>query len=156
MIALFVVSLFLALTVHLIYINLIETKKKKKGSRSTRTEVAAIEALCLSDVGAFGGKAANLGELSRIVAVQGVSPLPGYHRETRTRPSESTSYVRSNDLVSLQCSSAVGEDGASASFAGQLETYLGVYGRDAVVEAVQKCWASASTDRVQAYSTVHK
>ena len=54
-------------------------------------------------------------------------------------------------LVAVR-SSAVGEDGASASFAGQLETYLGVYGRDAVVEAVQKCWASASTDRVQAYS----
>jgi pyruvate,water dikinase len=39
-------------------------------------------------------------------------------------------------------SSAVGEDSAEATFAGQQETYLWVRGADAVCEAVRDCWAS--------------
>jgi pyruvate, water dikinase len=39
-------------------------------------------------------------------------------------------------------SSAVGEDGHAASFAGQYETYLGVSGLDAVLRHVARCWAS--------------
>jgi pyruvate,water dikinase len=39
-------------------------------------------------------------------------------------------------------SSAVGEDSAEATFAGQQETYLWVRGTDAVCEAVRDCWAS--------------
>ena len=39
-------------------------------------------------------------------------------------------------------SSAVGEDGRGASFAGQYETYLGVSGADAVLRHIAKCWAS--------------
>ena len=39
-------------------------------------------------------------------------------------------------------SSAVGEDGHAASFAGQYETYLGVSGTDDVLRHIVKCWAS--------------
>ena len=39
-------------------------------------------------------------------------------------------------------SSAVGEDGHTASFAGQYETYLGVSGADEVLRHIAKCWAS--------------
>jgi pyruvate,water dikinase len=39
-------------------------------------------------------------------------------------------------------SSAVGEDGHAASFAGQYETYLGVSGVDAVLRHIARCWAS--------------
>ena len=39
-------------------------------------------------------------------------------------------------------SSAVSEDGAGASFAGQYETYLGVTGIAEVLGAIRKCWAS--------------
>jgi pyruvate, water dikinase len=39
-------------------------------------------------------------------------------------------------------SSAVGEDGHAASFAGQYETYLGVSGIDEVLRHIAKCWAS--------------
>jgi pyruvate,water dikinase len=39
-------------------------------------------------------------------------------------------------------SSAVGEDGHAASFAGQYETYLGVSGTDEVLRHIAKCWAS--------------
>ena len=48
-------------------------------------------------------------------------------------------------------SSAVDEDGRSASFAGQYETYLNVSGIDAVVEAVGRCRASLRSDRVVEY-----
>ena len=48
-------------------------------------------------------------------------------------------------------SSATAEDLPDASFAGQQETYLGVVGGDAVVEAVRRCWASLWSDRAIAY-----
>ncbi len=39
-------------------------------------------------------------------------------------------------------SSATAEDTESASFAGMNETFLNVRGRDAVLEAVRRCWSS--------------
>jgi pyruvate,water dikinase len=39
-------------------------------------------------------------------------------------------------------SSALGEDSAEATFAGQQETILWVRGADAVIEAIRACWAS--------------
>ena len=48
-------------------------------------------------------------------------------------------------------SSATAEDLPDASFAGQQETYLGVVGGEAVVEAVRRCWASLWSDRAIAY-----
>ena len=48
-------------------------------------------------------------------------------------------------------SSAVAEDQAGASFAGQHETLLNVLGEDAVLAAIQRCWASLWTERAIAY-----
>jgi pyruvate,water dikinase len=48
-------------------------------------------------------------------------------------------------------SSATGEDGADASFAGQHETILNVSGVDAVIAAIFECWRSAGNERVTAY-----
>jgi phosphoenolpyruvate synthase/pyruvate phosphate dikinase len=48
-------------------------------------------------------------------------------------------------------SSAVEEDGATCSFAGQYETYLNIVGVDAVAEAVVRCWASVRSERALAY-----
>jgi pyruvate,water dikinase len=48
-------------------------------------------------------------------------------------------------------SSAVDEDGAAASFAGQHETYLNITGLDAVAYAVARCWASARSERALEY-----
>ena len=52
-------------------------------------------------------------------------------------------------------SSAIGEDGAEASFAGQHETVLDVRGIDAIVHAVLACWRSADSERAAAYRTQH-
>jgi len=48
-------------------------------------------------------------------------------------------------------SSATAEDLPHASFAGQQETYLNVYGHAALREAVSKCFASLYTDRAISY-----
>ena len=48
-------------------------------------------------------------------------------------------------------SSATAEDLPEASFAGQQETYLNVYGADSVVEHVKRCWASLFTARATFY-----
>jgi pyruvate,water dikinase len=47
-------------------------------------------------------------------------------------------------------SSAVAEDGASASFAGQFETIVGV-SREDVAAAIAECWGSAGNGRALAY-----
>lgn len=52
-------------------------------------------------------------------------------------------------------SSAVDEDGGVASFAGQHETFLNIAGADAVVEAIERCWESAHTERALAYRRQH-
>ena len=48
-------------------------------------------------------------------------------------------------------SSAVDEDGAERSFAGQMETVLGVRGRAALSDAVLRCWRSLHSARAVAY-----
>jgi pyruvate,water dikinase len=48
-------------------------------------------------------------------------------------------------------SSAVDEDSAAASFAGQHESYLNVAGADAVAAAVVRCWRSGRSGRAVAY-----
>ncbi len=48
-------------------------------------------------------------------------------------------------------SSATAEDLPLASFAGQQDTYLGIAGADAVLDAVHRCWASLWTDRAVVY-----
>lgn len=52
-------------------------------------------------------------------------------------------------------SSAIGEDGAETSFAGQHETVLDVRGPDAIADAVLECWRSASSERAIAYRKEH-
>ncbi len=55
------------------------------------------------------------------------------------------------DLPVAVRSSATAEDLASASFAGQLETYLNVKGSQEVIEAVKKCYASLWSGRALSY-----
>ena len=48
-------------------------------------------------------------------------------------------------------SSALGEDSAEATFAGQQETYLWVRGAERVCEAVRDCWASLYSPEAMSY-----
>lgn len=51
-------------------------------------------------------------------------------------------------------SSAVAEDGRNTAWAGQLETYLNVT-KDALLESIEKCWASINSDRAKSYAQQH-
>lgn len=55
------------------------------------------------------------------------------------------------DLAVAVRSSATCEDQPDASFAGEHDTYLWIRGADAVIEHVQRCWASLFTDRAICY-----
>jgi pyruvate,water dikinase len=48
-------------------------------------------------------------------------------------------------------SSAIAEDMSTASFAGQLQTYLWIEGEDAVVEHVRRCWSGFFTPEALSY-----
>jgi pyruvate,water dikinase len=48
-------------------------------------------------------------------------------------------------------SSAIAEDMSTASFAGQLQTYLWIEGADAVIEHVRRCWSGFFTPEALSY-----
>ncbi len=52
-------------------------------------------------------------------------------------------------------SSATAEDLPFASFAGQQDSFTGVTGADAVIDAVRRCWASLWSDRAVAYRSAN-
>lgn len=61
--------------------------------------------------------------------------------------------VRSVDVAVR--SSATAEDLPTASFAGQLESYLNIRGADNLLDAVRRCFASLFTDRAIVYRETH-
>jgi pyruvate,water dikinase len=145
-----------------------------------------------------GGKALNLGELSKIHGVhvpegfcvttaafqKAVEPSIMYH-ELLDRLSKLNAEDREQiDVISRQIrqtimdaafpagvvqavdrslsrfgedhayairSSATAEDLPHASFAGQLDTYLNVIGKESILRHIRKCWASLFTDRAILY-----
>jgi pyruvate,water dikinase len=60
-------------------------------------------------------------------------------------------YAGLGDVPVAVRSSADAEDTADASFAGQQESYLWIRGADAVIEHVNRCWASLFTAQAIAY-----
>lgn len=101
---------------------------------------------------AFGGKARGLARLLEMglpvpagfVVVDALpGRLPGDLGERYRRLGGGPVAVRS---------SALGEDSAEASFAGQYETVLGVEGESALREAVERCLTSLRSERANAYA----
>ncbi|UXA19801.1 phosphoenolpyruvate synthase [Mycobacterium sp. SMC-4] len=56
-----------------------------------------------------------------------------------------------DDVLVAVRSSATGEDGKDASFAGMNATFTNISGEDDLIEAVQRCWASLFSPRVVTY-----
>jgi pyruvate, water dikinase len=133
-----------------------------------------------ADEAGFGGKSASLGELiageipvppgfalssdayrrileeadlapdaasEAILSALGERPVPDPVREEVVAAYEALG----DDAPVAVRSSAIGEDSAEATFAGQQETYLWVRGADAVCEAVRDCWASLHGERATSY-----
>ncbi len=139
-------------------------------------DFGAIDGTMLATV---GGKAANLGELTRagLPVPQGFCVTTDAYRAVaeadelaRTTPENARAtllgtavpqeirdaivagYRELGDRVPVAVrSSATAEDLPFASFAGQQDTFLNIVGEDAVVDAVRRCWASLWTDRAVSY-----
>jgi pyruvate, water dikinase len=79
----------------------------------------------------------------------------GISDAVRTRVLDAYSGLGPNAVVAVR-SSATGEDGADASFAGMNETITNVSGEDALIDAVQQCWASLFSPRVITYRANRK
>ena len=65
----------------------------------------------------------------------------GMSDDVRERILSSYRTMGSNVIVAVR-SSATGEDGADASFAGMNSTFTNISGEDELIDAVQRCWAS--------------
>ncbi|BBH69165.1 phosphoenolpyruvate synthase [Actinoplanes sp. OR16] len=108
------------------------------------------------EVGLVGGKGASLGALVR----EGERVPDGFVVTTEAFaegvvPRELIAERwRGMGAVAVR-SSATGEDSPGVSFAGQHDTVLGAGDVDAIVAAVEKCWASVRSERAVAYRERH-
>lgn len=112
------------------------------------------------DIRRTGGKAASLSRLAALYPVPAGYCIPAQSSrclEPNQAIEIALAYTRlgertqaAHPAVAVR-SSAIDEDGRLASFAGQHETYLNIRGPEAVVDAVQRCIASASSSRALHY-----
>lgn len=114
------------------------------------------------DVALVGGKAANLSRLARmyhrvpdgfslpVTVMDEAHPLD-LRNEITAAISDLMDCHSLPDFIAAVRSSAVDEDGATASFAGQHETYLNIVGADAIIQAVTRCWESARSEHALDY-----
>ncbi len=115
------------------------------------------------DVARVGGKAASLARLAGAHRVPPGFCVPAEAREPTMTPTLRDAVVQAYATLAARVgveapavavrSSAVDEDGALASFAGVLSSYLNVRGVEDVLAAIQRCWASAADPRARAYRT---
>jgi phosphoenolpyruvate synthase/pyruvate phosphate dikinase len=118
-----------------------------------------------SDVAQVGAKAAHLSRLASlhlvppgfaVTAMEGGSALPpGLETAIRAAYRTLTHMTRNNIAPVAVRSSAIDEDGAGASFAGQHDTYLNIRGEDSVLDAVGRCSASALSAVARGYREQH-
>jgi len=114
------------------------------------------------DVALVGGKAANLSRLARMyhrvpdgfslpVTVMDEAHPHDLQNEISAAISDLMACHSLPDFIAAVRSSAVDEDGATASFAGQHETYLNVVGADEILQSIIRCWESARSERALEY-----
>lgn len=120
--------------------------------------------------GAVGGKGWNLARLARygfpvpsggVLAVEAWYRFADHNRLDEPTPEAVMAGAMPPDLAALLSglavgslavrSSAVAEDGATASFAGIHDSVLNVQGADSLAEAVKRCWASCFAERAVGY-----
>lgn len=112
----------------------------------------------------YGGKVASLGEMFQagIPVPNGFGISIEAHRDLGGKPFpdefkqelKTAFKLLGFERVAVR-SSAVAEDAADASWAGQLETYLNV-DASGLEDAVRKCWKSVEASHVKAYASDKK
>lgn len=134
--------------------------------RSSAEQVLWFDEPACADPDQVGGKASQLARLSRFYPVPPGFCLPAplvaaalASTGPRARLLEivGPAYAKLTRLAEVERarvavrSSALDEDGAQSSFAGQHESYLNLTGDDQIAEAVLRCWDSGSSERALAY-----
>src|SRR3989338_5975490 len=122
--------------------------------------IKTLENISKDDVGLVGGKGASLGEMLSA----GFPVPPGFVITTKAylqfnnqepSPDVKEEIFKAFDGLKTNRvavrSSAIAEDSKTASWAGQLETYLNV-GRDKLIENIRECWNSIKSERALAYA----
>ena len=104
-----------------------------------------LEGLDYDDAADIETRAASIREM--IIAAEVPADIDA---EVRSAYARLESQLGENVLVSVR-SSATAEDLPGTSFAGQQDTYLNIQGAEAVINHVQRCWASLWTDRAVSY-----
>jgi pyruvate,water dikinase len=97
---------------------------------------------------------AKVGERVRTLFLQGQWP-DAAQQSLRSAYRELSRRTGKQDASVAVRSSATAEDLPTASFAGQLETYLNICGEAELLEAAKRCLASLFTDRAIAYRIAH-
>ena len=82
--------------------------------------------------------------------MRGLVAKAGIEDTVRDQVLDAYRRLGTNVVVAVR-SSATGEDGRDASFAGMNKTITNVVGEDALLDAVQNCWASLFSPRVLTY-----
>lgn len=122
--------------------------------------IKLLSELTIKDISKAGGKGASLGEMTRagINVPSGFVILADACRDFYQKEMPESFIVevmRAFDLLDVNRvavrSSAIAEDSSTASWAGQLESYLNVSRKD-VLDSVKKCWESVFTERAIEYA----
>lgn len=124
--------------------------------------VVALDHVDLDSIDLVGAKAARLGWLRRrgfpvpdgfVISTEAQRLAPDAREVVTAAIREALSALRAESVAVR--SSGIAEDRDDASWAGQYESILDVRGADAVLRAVERCWASANAPRVDAYAREH-
>ena len=123
---------------------------------AARTELERLFSATTADADGGHEDLAPLAEPARLLIES--QPLPAWLEDAvaqaHARLEQRKEHGGAGDAAALRVavrSSAVGEDGHAASFAGQYETYLGVCGVTEVLHHIRKCWASGYSAHALAY-----
>lgn len=118
------------------------------------------EAISKNDVNLVGGKGASLGEMLNAglpVPLGFVITTKAYlqfYKQGLPADVEEEIFKAFDSLRTERVavrSSAVAEDSSTASWAGQLESYLNVT-REDLIESIRKCWNSIKSERALSYT----
>jgi len=120
--------------------DLLETDRDRFGSKSVSLALLARAGLPVPE----GFAVAFEPDRSGTLGAEEVRVLAAAYRELSSRAGP-------RPLAVAVRSSAVGEDGAELSFAGQYETRLDVVGESALAQAVEACLASRTSERAASY-----